>query len=112
MGGDGRRLLPVSMAANGVAIASGSLYVPTALLARRDAIAVDESGEVWAVTLMELRACTAKNQRAKRLAEHGPASWKKFTSVERRCDQQQQLENRPTTNHYPPPPCRVSRPPP
>lgn len=56
MGGDGRRLLHVSWAANGIAIASGSLYVPTALLARRDAIAVDESGEVWATMLMELGA--------------------------------------------------------
>jgi hypothetical protein len=39
MGGDGRRLLRVSMRANGVA---DGVYVPTALLARREAIVGDE----------------------------------------------------------------------
>jgi hypothetical protein len=49
MGGDGRRLLRVSTRANGIRSAPGSLYIPTALLARREAIAADESGEVWEV---------------------------------------------------------------
>lgn len=46
MGGDGRRLLRVSMGVNGTQNASRSLYSPTALLARREAIAADEGGEL------------------------------------------------------------------
>jgi hypothetical protein len=34
------------MEANGIEKASSSCYIPTALLARREAIAADESGEV------------------------------------------------------------------
>lgn len=51
MGGDGRRLVRVSMRVNGIKTASGSLHVLTALLTRREAIAADESGELggaWA----------------------------------------------------------------
>lgn len=74
MGGDGRRLLRVSRRLNGTKTGSGSLYVLTALLAKREAIAVDESGEVWEVPLMELRASPVQNQSAKpKLAEHGPS---------------------------------------
>ena len=40
MGGDGRRLLRVSNGVNGIAPSSDSCYSPTALLARREAIAV------------------------------------------------------------------------
>lgn len=46
MGGDGRRLLRVSGGSNGIKILSLSCYSPTALLAIREAIAADESGEL------------------------------------------------------------------
>lgn len=42
LGGDERRLLRVSNRVNGIKTASASFYVPTALLARREAIATDE----------------------------------------------------------------------
>lgn len=45
MGGDERRLLRVSTGVNGIKTPSGSFYSPTALLARREAIAADGSGE-------------------------------------------------------------------
>jgi hypothetical protein len=41
-----RRLLRVSNWANGIGIALERLDLPTALLARRDAIAEDGSGEI------------------------------------------------------------------
>jgi hypothetical protein len=40
MGGDGRRLLWVSTGVNGIAESSDGCYSPTALLARREAMAV------------------------------------------------------------------------
>lgn len=89
MGGDGRRLLRVSTWVNGTRTASGSFHIPTALLARREAIAADESGEVWEVPLMELRASSVQIQRAKpKLAEPGRRLWKKFMSSGWKCRQQ------------------------
>ena len=77
MGGDGRRLLRVSTRVNGTRTASESFHIPTALLAKREAIAADESGEVWEVPLMELRASSMQIQRAKpKLAEPGRLSGK------------------------------------
>jgi hypothetical protein len=49
MGGDGRRLLRVSKRVNGIAYALGGVYVPAALLARREAIAGDEGAEFGVV---------------------------------------------------------------
>jgi hypothetical protein len=77
-------------------MASGSLYVPTALLARRDAIAVDESGEVWAVTLMELRAVPVQNQRAKPPSRTRPGVFEKVHERSGNCEQQH--DSRTTTS--------------
>ena len=54
----------VSMGVNGIAKPSASLYVPTALLARREAIAGDESGEVGGAVLAmaALSRCRFKRQ--------------------------------------------------
>lgn len=46
MGGVGRRLLRMSTWVNGIRISSWSFYSPTALLARRDAMSGDGSGEL------------------------------------------------------------------
>lgn len=49
MGGDGRRLLRVSMRVNGIGYALEGVYILAALLARREAIAGDERAEFGVV---------------------------------------------------------------